>query len=192
MGRPRLPVEPRLLARSELRDGPLADQCRVWLGGCDSLGYGTLSVDNRSEAVHRAAYVLWVGPIASGLGLDHLCRNPSCINPKHLEPVTTSENIRRGHAARGTLGGRQGERKKAAQRRYRERRRQALGPPKPPHNSLKTHCPRGHLYDETNTYVSPSRPTARYCRACKRMRDLKGRKRPDILAAVDKAAERGL
>lgn len=34
----------------------------------------------------------------------------------------------------------------------------------------RTHCPQGHPYDEANTYVSPSRPTARHCRACDRDR----------------------
>jgi hypothetical protein len=27
--------------------------------------------------------------------LDHLCRNPKCVNPNHLEVVTRSENLRR-------------------------------------------------------------------------------------------------
>lgn len=36
------------------------------------------------------------------------------------------------------------------------------------HNVAKTHCPQGHAYDEINTYVLPSRPNARYCRACQR------------------------
>ena len=38
-------------------------------------------------------------------------------------------------------------------------------------NARKTHCPRGHEYSPENTYVTPSRPTARYCRACKRERE---------------------
>lgn len=38
------------------------------------------------------------GPIPDGLQLDHLCRNPSCVNPAHLEIVTGAENIRRGKA----------------------------------------------------------------------------------------------
>lgn len=38
------------------------------------------------------------------------------------------------------------------------------------HQVNKTHCPQGHPYDEENTKVIPSRPTARYCRACHRER----------------------
>ncbi|MGV8972266.1 MAG: HNH endonuclease [Rhodoglobus sp.] len=33
---------------------------------------------------------------------------------------------------------------------------------------VKTQCPQGHPYDDENTRVIPSRPTARYCRACGR------------------------
>lgn len=34
-------------------------------------------------------------------------------------------------------------------------------------NSLKTHCPQGHPYDEVNT---ASRNNRRYCRTCERVR----------------------
>jgi len=36
-----------------------------------------------------------VGPIPDGLHLDHLCANPPCVRPDHLEPVTQAENNRR-------------------------------------------------------------------------------------------------
>lgn len=32
-------------------------------------------------------------------------------------------------------------------------------------NAEKTHCPRGHEYDDSNTYLAPS--GRRFCRACK-------------------------
>lgn len=38
------------------------------------------------------------------------------------------------------------------------------------HNASKTRCPKGHPYDEVNTRVIPSRPGARYCRACEALR----------------------
>jgi hypothetical protein len=34
-------------------------------------------------------------------------------------------------------------------------------------NSAKTHCKRGHLFDEANTYTTSK---GRHCRACKRLR----------------------
>lgn len=39
---------------------------------------------------------LHVGPIPTGKELDHLCRNATCSNPDHLEPVTHKENFNRG------------------------------------------------------------------------------------------------
>ena len=41
------------------------------------------------------AYLAYQELRASGLELDHLCNEPSCIFPDHLEPVTQLENTRR-------------------------------------------------------------------------------------------------
>ena len=96
------------------------EQCWPWLGSISQRhGYGKFG----QRGAHRVAYEHFIGPVPDGLQLDHLCRVRSCVNPWHLEPVTVGENIRRGHAARGTLGGRTGVRKREAQRRYRERKR---------------------------------------------------------------------
>ena len=78
--------------------------CWDYTGGRDRTGYGKVSLrsdDGRRTScnAHRAFYVALVGPIPSGMQLDHLCRNPSCVNPAHLEPVTNGENARRGWAA---------------------------------------------------------------------------------------------
>lgn len=60
-----------------------------------SFDYTADGVRHRNAA-HRLAYELEVGPIPEGLVLDHLCNNPRCVKPAHLEPVTQRENLERG------------------------------------------------------------------------------------------------
>lgn len=50
----------------------------------------------KGKYLHRLMYETFLGDIEDGLYLDHLCRERSCCNPNHLEPVTNAENIRRG------------------------------------------------------------------------------------------------
>jgi hypothetical protein len=45
---------------------------------------------------HIWAYEDAVGPVPPGLELDHLCQNKLCVRPDHLDPVTHTENRRRG------------------------------------------------------------------------------------------------
>lgn len=74
--------------------------CWLWQLKRDRHGYGRVRRTGRGEALvqlaHRWVYEELVGPIPEGLVIDHLCRNPPCVNPKHLEPVTPGENFRRG------------------------------------------------------------------------------------------------
>lgn len=81
-----------------------ATGCWIWLHGKSGAGYGQLHVKHsrprRMVYAHRVYYERHVGPVPDGLELDHLCRNPSCVNPEHLEPVTHAENIKRGWAAK--------------------------------------------------------------------------------------------
>ena len=44
---------------------------------------------------HRYSYEQVRGDIPAGLGLDHLCRTPACVNPWHAEPVTQAVNNER-------------------------------------------------------------------------------------------------
>jgi hypothetical protein len=69
--------------------------CLEWTGAKHPLGYGRLKLNGDLKQAHRIAYELWMGPIPPHLELDHLCRNPSCVNPGHLEPVSHAENLRR-------------------------------------------------------------------------------------------------
>lgn len=65
--------------------------CWNWTGGT-STAYGVFWFGGRMVRAHRWAYEHLVGPIPEGMQLDHLCWNPGCVNPDHLEPVTQDEN----------------------------------------------------------------------------------------------------
>lgn len=71
--------------------------CWEWTAG-KCRGYGLFRVQRQNVLAHRWAWEYLVGPIPEGLHIDHLCRNPPCVNPDHLEPVTQAENTRRGAA----------------------------------------------------------------------------------------------
>lgn len=74
---------------------PEGEGCWEWRGGRSRAGYGVFSVDRIQVKAHRFIYELLVGPIPSGLVIDHLCSNPPCVRPDHLEAVTTAENVQR-------------------------------------------------------------------------------------------------
>jgi hypothetical protein len=75
--------------------------CWRWTAGRDMDGYGVFHTAGKARGAHRVAYELLVGSIPAGLQIDHLCRNRSCVNPEHLEPVTPRENQRRADVALG-------------------------------------------------------------------------------------------
>jgi hypothetical protein len=76
--------------------------CLIYTGPFNNRGYGTISTTvngaSASASAHRVVYEALVGPIPTGLQLDHLCRTRACVNPAHLEPVTRRENILRGES----------------------------------------------------------------------------------------------
>lgn len=72
--------------------------CWNWTGTRRADGYGYFRRLPGTALVHRIAYKLLRGEIPAGQQLDHLCRNTSCVNPDHLEPVTAKVNTLRGYA----------------------------------------------------------------------------------------------
>lgn len=100
-----------------------------------------MKVGQRMASAHRVSYELYVGPIPSGLDLDHLCRVRSCVNPRHLEPVDRRTNVIRGLAPTVSV-------KIAAEKKL-----------------ARTHCKYGHEYTAQNTGIAVSNG-ARYCKRC--------------------------
>lgn len=80
-------------------DKTMTSTCVVWVGACNTMGYGLIYIDGKAELAHRVAYEAARGSIPEGMVIDHLCRVRNCVKPDHLEAVTQRENIRRGRAA---------------------------------------------------------------------------------------------
>lgn len=89
-------LPPRFWSKVDITDG-----CWLWCGAIfPATGYGAYRVDGQTRTAHSVAYEALVGPVPAGLEIDHLCRTRPCVRPKHLEPVTHRENMRRYSAAK--------------------------------------------------------------------------------------------
>lgn len=66
--------------------------CYTGSKGRDGYGLWRLSENKRIPA-HRHAYLAAFGFIPSGYVVDHMCRNPQCVNPSHLRACTQRENV---------------------------------------------------------------------------------------------------
>lgn len=96
--------------------------CHIWIASVDIAGYGGFCIKDKRIMAHRVAYFLYKGEIPKDFVVDHLCNNPYCVNPLHLEAKTQKENGYRALNSLTTI------------------------------NSLKTHCIRGHEFTEENTF----------------------------------------
>jgi hypothetical protein len=70
--------------------------CWLFAGKLTPKGYARV----QNTLVHRAMYETIVGVIPAGLVIDHLCRIRHCLNPDHMEPVTSRVNTQRGSNVR--------------------------------------------------------------------------------------------
>lgn len=118
------------------KGGP--DDCWIWTGSRNQLGYGQMTYRYERLAAHRVSLELAGHYLVTGMDVDHLCRNPSCVNPAHLEQVTHRENVLRG----------------------------ALGAVSKARHAARTHCKNGHEFTVENTRVD--KRGSRICRACQR------------------------
>ena len=68
--------------------------CVLWTGAVNNKGFPVIDVAGRQLVASRVAYEIAIGSI-DGLELRHRCRVWSCINPAHMEPLTTKEKCLR-------------------------------------------------------------------------------------------------
>lgn len=110
-------ITPAIRARfvAKIEFGPF-DVCWPWIGGRTPQGYGHFRLGGSTTTAQRVAYAVYRGDVEPGLTIDHLCGNPSCVNPAHLDAVTHLENLRRGRKSICAI------------------------------NARKTKCPEGHAY----------------------------------------------
>lgn len=90
-------MEERLIANSVLDP---ESECWIWIGVRGKGGYGRLSMrlpevkTPRLVYAHRVAFEVFIGEeLKPGHHVDHVCVNPSCINPGHLQQVAIIENM---------------------------------------------------------------------------------------------------
>lgn len=122
--------------------------CWIWLNSLTPTGYppARYTAFKKYVTAYRLSYFLYRGEIPDGLEVDHICRMRCCINPWHLRLVTHAENTRRGIYPKSTH-----------------------------RNGRKTHCKRGHEFNENNTYIDNR--GNRQCRICIREKNRLARRR---------------
>lgn len=132
------PAHVRGLARTERAECG----CLLFQG---ALTHGHARVDN--VYLHRVVYEATYGPIPDGLQIDHLCHTHECDEPY---PCHHRRCVEITHLAAVT---------------HRENTLRGKG--KTAQQARRTHCPKGHPYDEANTVTWRGQ---RHCRTCRNER----------------------
>jgi hypothetical protein len=117
--------------------------CMEWTGGLSIAGYGIFYLDSgtRIMRAHRVAYETWNEHAPKGKVIHHICENPKCVNPNHLQALTYEEHIL--VSTKCPI--------------YK--------------NAIKTHCIHGHLLTPDNICLHKvnGKIVGRICRECYRM-----------------------
>lgn len=100
------------------------NDCWLWKLGLERKGYGIFCAQGQRKKAHRVSLILEGRTIATGMVVDHVCRNRACVNPAHLRVVTPKENALENSVSMSAI------------------------------NAAKTHCKRGHELTGDNLRIS--------------------------------------
>jgi hypothetical protein len=101
----------------------IKEGCWSWKSKPNKSGYSVFSYKKKPFYAHRFSFALFNGPLKEGLVIDHVCRNRSCLNPKHLRQVSQKINCIENSDSFSAI------------------------------NSRKTHCVKGHSLDKNNLRI---------------------------------------
>jgi len=87
----RQPIKERLIRYTQIDSNT---GCWNWSGYRDRDGYGNINIGRSPHQAHRVSYSEYKGSFDESLQVRHICDNPSCINPEHLELGTHRDNMR--------------------------------------------------------------------------------------------------
>jgi hypothetical protein len=152
--------EARVLSYIQVGD---PGECWPWTGSTGANGYGYTRLAGKQDLAHRAAYILFVGPIPEGMDLDHLCHvhdecpggdtcpHRRCCNwISHLGPATSAANTLRGSGPTAAF-------------------------------ARRDRCAKGHIYTEASSYLG--KQGDRRCRICRREYKRSGTGRQAVTAS---------
>ncbi len=118
----------------------LEGPCHIFRGHKSQNGYGSVRLNGKMVPVHRYCWEVKFGPIPEGLVVDHRCRSRACCNPNHLRIVTCKINALENSVGISAI------------------------------NAAKTHCPRGHQFDDGSLKIYRYGPR-RVCMVCDKIRN---------------------
>lgn len=201
------PVKERILDRAVSGWGG----CIIWTGPTWD-GYGVVKVGGSARVAHRVLYEIFMGPVPGGLELDHTCHTEQldcpggqcvhrrCVNPYHLEPVTSAENKFRGrspiaanafktHCPQGHEYTDDNTYRKPSNgqrvcKQCRDAQYRAAHPPRPRVDTERSHCRNGHPQGASATFIDSGGVTR--CKECRResSRQSKRRRRQERNAST--------
>lgn len=162
-------------------DEPDNQGCRLWTACTTKDGRGRFNPSGNPRYAHTWIYEQTIGPVPVGMVLDHECHNRDlacaggvtckhrrCMTVEHMTPKTIAENVRAGVFSRRVQqfclveGCERPAKAKGMCGTHYERVARGAVVDAP---IQKTHCLRGHPYDEVNTIVV-STTGERRCRIC--------------------------